>query len=138
MLFSFSETHSPGFYGAYHQHPLNQLIHFFFIPCIWWTICVMMCYLPFPPTAMIGMNTIAGHRITWGTAMWLVYAPYYVFLDNFTGSIFAGVLFLFYLQASTAVASELAFNEKAATKKKSKPKKMTWFKFAFILHAVSW
>ena len=37
-----------GFYGAYHQNPVNQAIHFVFVPTIWWSICVALAYLPFP------------------------------------------------------------------------------------------
>ncbi len=26
------------FYGSYHSNPVNQLIHFIFVPAIWWTV----------------------------------------------------------------------------------------------------
>lgn len=32
------------FYGSYHQHPGNQLIHFFFVPLIMWGSGVLLAY----------------------------------------------------------------------------------------------
>ena len=32
------------FYGAYHSNPWNQLIHFFFVPCILWSLLVWLAY----------------------------------------------------------------------------------------------
>ena len=45
------------FYGAYHQDPVNQGIHFVFVPTIWWSICTWLCYVPLPMT---------GGSATWG------------------------------------------------------------------------
>jgi uncharacterized membrane protein YGL010W len=71
--------------------------------------------------------------------MLLLYVAFYVTLDRFTGAIFSLVLAVFYLQASSAVAAELAYNEKASSKKgKAAHKKTSWFKVAFILHAIAW
>jgi len=50
------------------------------------------------------------------------------------------VLFAFYLQASSAVAAERAFARAASSKKGGarSPRKMSWFSFAFVLHALAW
>ena len=63
-----------GFYGSYHQNPWNQLIHFVFIPTIWWSICVFMCYIPVVPLELVGLGSIGGHRISFGTFMLLLYS----------------------------------------------------------------
>ena len=34
------------FYGAYHNNPVNQLIHFIFVPLILWTVAVWLAYTP--------------------------------------------------------------------------------------------
>ena len=34
------------FYGAYHSNPLNQLIHFVFVPLILGTVAVWLAYTP--------------------------------------------------------------------------------------------
>lgn len=34
------------FYGSYHANKWNQLIHFVFVPLIFWTACVWLAYTP--------------------------------------------------------------------------------------------
>ena len=130
------------FYGSYHQDPVNQLIHFIFIPMIWWSICVWMCYRP-----VFGVDLqVGGHKITWGTGMFAIYAMYYTSLDFYTGGITSALLAAMYLHASSAVAKEVAF---AAASQGKKGKKAVagglasasgqpWWKIAFVLHAVAW
>mmetsp|Transcript_12190 Transcript_12190/g.33035 ORF Transcript_12190/g.33035 Transcript_12190/m.33035 type:complete len:234 (-) Transcript_12190:78-779(-) len=128
-----------GFYGAYHQNPWNQLIHFVFIPCIWWSILVMLCHVPFLPASAIGLDSIGGHHITWGTLQYLAYSLWYIYLDAAAGGLTGIFLTLAYLQASSAVASERAHNDAAHGKDElKKTKGMSWFTFAFILHALAW
>ena len=125
-----------GFYGAYHSDPWNQLIHFVFVPCIWWSICVFLCYAPLPVLPAVGLGSIGGHELTWGTLQLCVYVAFYISLDVVAGAITSALLLGFYLQASSAVAGERA--RAAAAAGKGGKKKMTWFKFAFILHALAW
>ena len=40
-----------GFYGSYHSKKGNQLIHFFFVPLILWSVLVWLAYAgPVPHT----------------------------------------------------------------------------------------
>lgn len=133
------------FYGAYHSNPWNQLIHFVCIPCIWWSICVFLCYVPFLPGAMLGWESVGGHRITWGTLQLLFYAAFYIHLEFFAGILTSFVLLFFHLQASEAVARERAFRVAAGSKRDGRDdgvrkgkRPMSWFRFAFLLHALSW
>ncbi|GMH75208.1 hypothetical protein TL16_g06685 [Triparma laevis f. inornata] len=120
------------FYGSYHQDPINQAIHFVFIPIIWWSICVWMCYVkPF----RVDIN-VAGHQISYGTFMLIIYCAYYVTLDRFTGGLFSLVLCLFYLQASSAVAAEQKL--KSAKGKGKKQTSTPLWKIAFVIHAIAW
>ena len=90
------------FYGSYHQDPINQAIHFIFVPTIWWSIAVFMAYVDIP--GLKGAKVPGTkHPLTFATIMYLVYASYYVQLDLYTGGIFSIVLGLLYLQASTSV-----------------------------------
>lgn len=34
------------FYGQYHANPINQIIHFIFVPLILWTVAVWLAYTP--------------------------------------------------------------------------------------------
>jgi len=128
------------FYGAYHQHPINQVIHFIFIPIIWWTIVLMAAHVPifFKPFDVVG------HRITWASAVLLVYVVYYSKLDpNGGGAIFSFVLVGGYVVAYKMVSEEIQYNKAAKEKGAGKAvdarpwHKVPW-KVGFALHAVAW
>jgi uncharacterized membrane protein YGL010W len=42
------------FYGSYHSKPLNQLVHFIFVPLILWSAGVWLAYIPTPPALHVG------------------------------------------------------------------------------------
>lgn len=44
--FNFDLKDQLSFYGAYHSTPLNQLVHFFFVPLILWSASVWLAYIP--------------------------------------------------------------------------------------------
>ncbi|PNW75025.1 hypothetical protein CHLRE_12g499650v5 [Chlamydomonas reinhardtii] len=46
------------FYGAYHNHPINQLIHFVFVPAILWSIFVWLSYIG-PLSTLMGLGATA-------------------------------------------------------------------------------
>ncbi|GMH46557.1 hypothetical protein TrRE_jg8838 [Triparma retinervis] len=131
MITNLDFKSSLGFYAAYHQDPYNQLIHFIFIPLIWWSINVWMCYVPLP---VLGTST----GLTYGTVMLLMYGFYYVALDRFTGGIFTAVLCLFHLQARAAVNGERGGRSPVKGNKKGKKGGMSWGWFAFWVHAAGW
>ena len=60
------------FYGAYHNNKWNQLIHFFFVPSILWTVLVWLAYTGpmLPPLPDIYMPPPPFTR--WGPAPWQV------------------------------------------------------------------
>lgn len=45
-LIGFNLVEELTFYGAYHNNPVNQLIHFIFVPLILWTVAVWLAYTP--------------------------------------------------------------------------------------------
>lgn len=45
-LIGFNLVKELTFYGAYHNNPVNQLIHFIFVPLILWTVAVWLAYTP--------------------------------------------------------------------------------------------
>lgn len=82
-----------GFYGAYHQDPRNQLIHFFFVPSILCATMLMLAHfsifglrLPVPGTG--------GHSLNGGSVVVAIYATYYLQLAPLGGGIFVGCLLL--------------------------------------------
>ncbi|GMI39567.1 hypothetical protein TrCOL_g5026 [Triparma columacea] len=133
MITNLDFKSSLGFYAAYHQDPYNQLIHFIFIPLIWWSINVWMCYVPLP------LQPSSSFPLTYGTVMLLMYGLYYVALDGFTGGIFTAVLAALYMQAQTAVNGEKGGREPVKGNRKGKGGgKMSWGWFAFWVHLAGW
>ena len=97
------------FYGSYHQDPINQAIHFVFVPTIWWSICVFMAYVDIP--GLKGATVpVTKHPLTFATVMYLVYASYYLQLDLYCGdfcgekNFVVGKFFLDFLTTSTLIS----------------------------------
>lgn len=74
------------FYGAYHNHPINQSIHFVFVPIIMWTVAVWLSYSPSVPIPGV-CDMASGKYLECNGALLLilVYAAYYVTLDALAG-----------------------------------------------------
>jgi uncharacterized membrane protein YGL010W len=92
-------------YGAYHSHPINQLIHVIFVPVILFTLMVFVSYIPSAVTlspegilrkyasVVIGND---GADVNWSFLVFVTYALYYVTLDVKVGSSAALYLYLLY------------------------------------------
>jgi 2-hydroxy fatty acid dioxygenase len=84
-----------GFYWLYHSHPLNQLVHFFFVPTLLWTLGIWMMHaeiaaitisLPFVPT----------HCITHATLLMGIAGLAYTTLDPIGGTLYLPFMYLMY------------------------------------------
>jgi len=88
------------FYGSYHQDPMNQLIHFIFVPMLLWSFIMMFHYVPLLGCFGSQDLTLFGHRLTYGTIVAVAYPLYYsVLLDPVCGSMYSVVVLAFYLSA---------------------------------------
>lgn len=92
-------------YGAYHSHPINQLIHVIFVPVIIFTMMVFVSQIPsvwkVSPEGSIGglISVLVGNNgcdINPSFLVFAVYALYYVALDVKVGSSAALYLYLLY------------------------------------------
>lgn len=124
-----------GFYGAYHQDPVNQAIHFVFVPIILWTAFLWFAYVD-----IFGIKMkVLGHRISWATLSFLVYFTYYNILDSFGGRIFSFVVLGMYLSAAHLVSKELQGKKKVGPNAKASfGKGFEIWQIAGILHIFSW
>lgn len=123
------------FYGLYHQDPVNQAIHFVFIPTILWSAMVLLAYYD-----IFGVKlSLLGHRITWATTTYLIYTVYYNILDPFGGRVYSVALLFMYLSASIWVNNELKRNltKKGPSAKPSSSGTSAW-KIALFLQVFSW
>lgn len=92
------------FYGSYHQDPMNQLIHFIFVPMLLWSFIMMLHYIPLLGCFVSQDLTLFGHRLTYGTLTAAAYSLYYpVLLDPVGGSMYTVVVLAFYASANALV-----------------------------------
>jgi len=134
LKFNFQDELS--FYGAYHQDPVNQAIHFVFIPTILWSAMLLFSYHD-----IFGIPlSVLGHRISWATTLFLTYVVYYNILDPFGGRIYTGMLVLMYLSASYLVNKELTakYAKAGENKKPLGHKGVSIWKIALFLQVFSW
>lgn len=92
---------SLGFYGAYHQDPVNQAIHFVFVPTLLWSFLIYFSHYSLPIEF-----SIAGHPITYASVISAAYVAFYLSIDPFGGAMYSLVVAALYLSASGMVASE--------------------------------
>jgi uncharacterized membrane protein YGL010W len=84
-------TDALAFYGVYHREPWNQVIHFFGVPGILWTIIIFLVHLQIP---IFGIP-----RFTYGLLLTLFYVVFYLQMDPIGGTLYAPVLYLMYASA---------------------------------------
>jgi uncharacterized membrane protein YGL010W len=88
------------FYGSYHSNPINQAIHFIFVPLILWTVAIWLAYTPalfhydlaahlaFLPAPLVA--TLSKYLIFDGAFVLLaLYSLYYLILEQFAGATWA-------------------------------------------------
>ena len=104
---------SLAFYGVYHRTPYNQLIHFFGVPFILWTLLIFAAYIPFTnhPLFIISNNQYINmfnrfvqttcqlpkqHRVTWATLWVLMYVMFYLSMDVIGACLYIPFLYIMY------------------------------------------
>ena len=102
---SFSSiTDALGFYGVYHRDPTNQIIHFFGVPIIIWSMIVFLAHLniPFiPPNVTLKLpgSGTKPHRVTYAAVVVVIYIGFYLYLDSFGGILYAPFAYGMYVTA---------------------------------------
>eukprot|EP01025_Chloroclados_australasicus_P052103 TRINITY_DN6063_c1_g1_i1.p1 TRINITY_DN6063_c1_g1~~TRINITY_DN6063_c1_g1_i1.p1 ORF type:complete len:200 (-),score=4.20 TRINITY_DN6063_c1_g1_i1:507-1073(-) len=81
--FNFDLLDQLTFYGAYHNNKWNQIIHFFFVPMIMWSVLVWMAYTG-QLYSSTPLNTI-GIELNLSLIFCVIYFGYYLTLDFFAG-----------------------------------------------------
>lgn len=100
------------FYGAYHSHPINILIHVLFVWPIYFTVLLFLafssplCLLPLPSDLLPFQQYMV---MNWSFVGAAVYALFYVSLDRKAGSL-AAFLCLACWIGSNALAQKLGFS----------------------------
>lgn len=75
------------FYGSYHNNPINQLIHFVFVPTILWTVSVWLAYTPSLGHGSSSEDCVMLQWAIPNASLGLIaaYSVYYMVLDLFAG-----------------------------------------------------
>jgi len=105
------------FYASYHQDPLNQAIHFVFVPTLLYSFIVYFAHFPMLglSIALPGGTADEPHLLTYATLIPCVYAAYYCYLDPFSGwsQVYGMIVFMMYASAVRLVLAD----RRAASKK---------------------
>ena len=127
-------TRAMAFYGVYHREPLNQVIHFFGVPLILWTLLVFTAHMVLPPipskrapppVIIPRLPGIPAHYMTWATLWVLLYVAFYLKIDYIGALLYMPFLYMYY---ATAVRWTRNDQEKAwllASKDKT-PATVSW------------
>mmetsp|Transcript_10786 Transcript_10786/g.25890 ORF Transcript_10786/g.25890 Transcript_10786/m.25890 type:complete len:475 (-) Transcript_10786:1680-3104(-) len=132
------------FYGVYHRHPFNQLIHFVGVPIIVWTVTIIGAHIVVVPPPLESSVTISGifipkHYLNMGTFVVGVYLAFYCSIDLWGAAMYTPFLYTYY---STAIRWTQEDQQVAASIAKDKP--VNWMgtgrliKWSLILNALSW
>lgn len=107
------------FYGVYHRDPMNQLIHFFGVPCIIWSMLIFLAHLNLNINLMgmdneMDMDVDMGidipfakkHRFNYSSVVILVYVTFYLYLDLLGGLLFAPFAYFMYVTANNVTITD--------------------------------
>jgi 2-hydroxy fatty acid dioxygenase len=138
------------FYGVYHRYAWNQVIHFFGVPGIIWSLSIFMAHVKLPGT--IPMSWAKGVlpavllpddfvvQLNYANILSMAYLLFYVTIDTLGGVLYAPVLFVTY-----SLAIKLFhLDQKVASVEAVEGSPTPWYgtgkmlKFAALVHFLSW
>ena len=148
-------TDALGFYGVYHRNPINQVIHFFGVPCIIWSLFIFLAHLtlPIPILNHIHVNIpfAPTHLLNYATILTIGYILFYIKIDPFGGTLYVPFAYFMYVTAVSMTIKDQQCAKNNETyklvvkeKEKSKIRKSSWIgtgkalRFAFIVHVAGW
>jgi uncharacterized membrane protein YGL010W len=130
------------FYGVYHREPRNQLIHFFGVPGILWSLMIFMIHLPIPYFGtMCEAYLPANYSLTYGLVLALIYQVFYLWIDPLGGTLYAPILYAMYRSAVYLRRIDQQEHQSAVG---TQATPFQWsgtgrlLSFALVLHVFSW
>lgn len=111
-----------GFYGVYHREKWNQLIHFFGVPLLVWSLFLGQAHLPLTTSIVIKVpGLMTPHYASWATLWLAMYSGFYLSVDVIGALLYAPILFFFYV-----TATEYVVQDQLAYAKKTSQKQVSW------------
>jgi uncharacterized membrane protein YGL010W len=141
------------FYGVYHRDPTNQVVHFFGVPCIIWSLMVFLSHLKLATPQLLSFKiptvTLFGgsaarlppHPANYATLVVLGYVIFYLQLDPFGGALYAPFAYWMYI---AAVSTTLRDQQIASKEEQSSSSPAHWtgtgkaLRKAFFFHILGW
>jgi len=141
-------TRAMAFYGVYHREPWNQVIHFFGVPFILWTMLVGAAHLPlFAVDPVIDfLPLVPPHHVSWATLWAALYTVFYLSIDATGALLFAPLLYTMYATAIrwTRQDQQTYLNTMNQHGKQQQQQQPHWMgtgrllRAAVVLHFLSW
>jgi len=125
------------FYGVYHREPGNQIIHFFGVPIIAWTLITMQAHLPLTDAFTVELPGIPDHYPSWATLTFAFYVLFYFSIDLVGASLYFPFLYLVYATSVRWTAHDQR-KAKQQTDKPSWTGTGTLLKWAMVFHVLAW
>jgi len=132
------------FYGVYHREPRNQIVHFFGVPGILWSMVIFMTHLPMPYLGKaLEAHLPVDYSLSYGLVLTLVYQIFYLWIDPLGGTLYAPILYAMYISAvymrrrdQRQQQEEVGGKTKGSKSGWSGTGRLLWF--ALALHVFSW
>lgn len=128
-------NHELAAYAAYHQHPINQAIHFVFVPAILYATLLIAAH--FPLFGFRGL-ALASHKLTWASLIAALYAAFYATLDPRLGPVYSLVVVAGYVHAARFVQRERSACPRGARFLAIEGTSGRALRLAFAIQLVSW
>lgn len=125
-----NSTQALAFYGVYHQEPTNQVIHFFGVPFILWTLLIGAAHLPLK-FCLLDIPLIPRHHASWATLWAILYTAFYFKIDWIGACLYTPILFSMY-------GSSVVLTSRAVQPTSSWTGSGRLLRIAFVLHVLSW
>ena len=131
-------TAAMAFYGVYHREPFNQLIHFFGVPLILWSMIVFQAHLPLM-SMEVSLPGVPRHYVSWATLGIVFYVAAYLYMELLGGLLYTPVWYMMY-----ATAVKWTANDQRQALKESSASVSSWtgtgqvLKWAAAAHVFAW
>lgn len=138
------------FYGVFHRYLWNQVIHFFGVPGIFWSLAIFMAHVRLPGTIPMGwaqgivpailLPKTLEIQLNYANLLSVAYLLFYLAIDPLGGALYAPVLLLTY----TSAMKLFELDQSVAAVDAGKDGVAPWYgtgkvlKFAALVHFLSW
>ena len=145
------------FYGVYHRYGWNQVIHFFGVPGIIWSLLIFLVHVPLP---FVNNNNNNNNNndysgcLNYAGFLAICYDLFYLSIDPLGAALYAPMIYAMYASAVSIVQKDQAeaaaanastsANTKTGSDKTNNTDSVAWYGtgkalwFALLVHAFCW